>query len=252
MSHARPLLETGSETERALLAAGVAERPDMASVRRAAKLVGLFPQAALVGIAFVMAIRAARWTSLAAWAALPLAGIAGVAFLAHEVGRPASVGVQTAAMPAAGAAAPSAVVPVPPVTPVESEHSARTTDSHRLPLVSPRSRARTLAAPSAVATPSARSAGVAENLRAESTLLDHARVLTASGDTQSSLALLDTYDRRSGSKALNQEALLLRIEALARSGERAAALAAAQQFVQTYPSSVHRERLAVLIHTLAR
>ena len=252
MSNARPLLETGSETERALLAAGVAERPDMASLRRAARFVGLFPQAALVSIAFVMAVRAARWTSLAAWTALPLAGIAGVAFLAYEVGRPASAGVQIAAMPAVGAAAPSAVVPVPPVSPAELEHSARTTESHRLPLASPRSRARTLAPPSAVPTPSARSAGVAENLRAESTLLDRARILTASGDTQSSLALLDTYDRRFGSKALNQEALLLRIEALARSGERAAALAAAQQFVQAYPTSVHGVRLAVLIHTLAR
>ncbi|MDP9149627.1 MAG: hypothetical protein M3O36_06775, partial [Myxococcota bacterium] len=84
MSDARPLLETGSETERALLAAGVAERPDMASVREAAKMLGLFPKAALVGIGFMMALRAARWTSIAAWSALPLAGVAAAALVAYE------------------------------------------------------------------------------------------------------------------------------------------------------------------------
>ncbi|MDP9037509.1 MAG: hypothetical protein M3O50_22155 [Myxococcota bacterium] len=254
MRDARPLLETGSETERALLAAGVAERPNTASVREAAKMLGLFPQAALVGIAFMMGVRAVRWTSLTAWGALPLAGMAVLGLIAYESAPPPGsvapqpptparslVPVSTASLEPANARVLQPVIPT-----VEFEQLR---PASRRPRAGPGTRA---SSASATVGAAASAPASSESLREQSALLDRAHALIASGHARTATALLDTYDRRFGGKALSEEALLLRIEALLPSGEHAKALALAQQFARTHPASVHGERVAALIHSLSQ
>ena len=54
------------------------------------------------------------------------------------------------------------------------------------------------------------------------------------------------------SGSLREEAQLLRIEALARAGDRSAASALARAFLRTYPASVHADRVAALLQEPAR
>jgi hypothetical protein len=58
----------------------------------------------------------------------------------------------------------------------------------------------------------------------------------ASGDARAALSALDQYDRMKGQK-LRAEATLLRIEALSRAGQPAAASTLAQRFVEQNPGS---------------
>lgn len=78
--------------------------------------------------------------------------------------------------------------------------------------------------------------------------LDEARRALRSGRTRDALAALERYDAEFGKNAaLRVEAHVLRIEALARSGETARAQALAQKFIQQNPKSPYVERLRALL-----
>lgn len=79
----------------------------------------------------------------------------------------------------------------------------------------------------------------ASRLRDENVLLGDARLALRSGDPTSALAKLDAASGRFPDGMLAQEREVLVIEALAKSGQRAAASARAAAFVQTYPTSPH-------------
>jgi hypothetical protein len=66
MNSTRPLAKTGSDVERLLLAAGADERPQAESVRKTARALGIVPRAALVAATLGVALRASKWTSIAA------------------------------------------------------------------------------------------------------------------------------------------------------------------------------------------
>jgi hypothetical protein len=99
------------------------------------------------------------------------------------------------------------------------------------------------AAPSAakVIVPPAHSAAQART--APVTLTDELGALKlassalGSGDAHAALAALDQYDRMKGDKKMRAEATLLRVEALSRTGQAAAASALAKQFVDQNPES---------------
>lgn len=88
--------------------------------------------------------------------------------------------------------------------------------------------------------PSSRSASM---LASEILILDGARRSLLGGDPAAALALLDRHAREFGDGQLAHEAAVLRVEALARRGDREGATAAARRFLRAHPNSPHAERI---------
>jgi outer membrane protein assembly factor BamD (BamD/ComL family) len=80
-------------------------------------------------------------------------------------------------------------------------------------------------------------------LRAEVKALDAARATLASGNAQGTLALLEGYDRSYPRGLLKLEAEVVRIDALARSGQTEAARRRADAFLKQHPKSVLASRV---------
>ncbi len=80
-------------------------------------------------------------------------------------------------------------------------------------------------------------------LRAELQAVDSARATLASGNPQGALALLDAYDRGYPRGLLKLEAEVVRIDALARSGQTDAARRRADAFLRQHPKSVLASRV---------
>jgi hypothetical protein len=98
----------------------------------------------------------------------------------------------------------------------------------------------------AAATQAARAprAQAASTLDEEVASLDRARKAVTAGDGAAALALVDGYDARYPNGSLAQESEEIRVEALLRQGDRAAAERRATRFLAAHPSSpyVHRIR----------
>jgi hypothetical protein len=145
--------------------------------------------------------------------------------------------------------APGASAPTPPaplgVAPT-ADGTVEATSSTPRPVVAPpaRGKAPGAKAPLARAPGEATSAIDSDSLAAEVQSLDVARRALASGDAATALALLDVHDRRFAQQALGPEAQALRIRALARGGDRAAAVAAYRAFAARNPKSPVRVGLA--------
>jgi outer membrane protein assembly factor BamD (BamD/ComL family) len=78
-------------------------------------------------------------------------------------------------------------------------------------------------------------------------MLDAARRALRAGDTQLALGELDRHQAQFPRGMLGQEATLLRIEVLARSGNRSAAQTLARQFLARQPNSPHAKRIESLL-----
>jgi hypothetical protein len=78
-------------------------------------------------------------------------------------------------------------------------------------------------------------------------LMDEARRALARGDAASALSISDRYEQKFPGGSLVQEATLLRIEALAQQGDRAAAAAVARRFLAAHPDSPHSKRIRSLL-----
>jgi outer membrane protein assembly factor BamD (BamD/ComL family) len=77
--------------------------------------------------------------------------------------------------------------------------------------------------------------------------LDAARQALAAGDAAGALRAVDDHDRRFPGGALSPEATVVRIEALAARGDRAAAARLATEFLRSHPASPHAKRLRSLL-----
>ncbi|HEY4159038.1 MAG TPA: tetratricopeptide repeat protein, partial [Polyangiaceae bacterium] len=80
-------------------------------------------------------------------------------------------------------------------------------------------------------------------LAAELSALDAARSALAGGDTTGALSDLDAYARNFPRGRLGLEAEVLRIDALAKSGQTAAARKRAEAFMKRHPDSVLASRV---------
>jgi hypothetical protein len=89
-------------------------------------------------------------------------------------------------------------------------------------------------------------------MAAEIALIDRARRALARGAPDDALGLLDQYQRDFGNGTLANEARVLRIEALAKRGDRARAKQLASEFMQSNPDDVHRERVEKLDRSLSK
>lgn len=89
----------------------------------------------------------------------------------------------------------------------------------------------------------ARARDLKRQLAAEVVLLDRARAALLSGEPASALGVLQEYDSQPRSGTLEPETLVLRVQALHGSGDRAAATRLARRFIQRYPESRHVEAM---------
>lgn len=142
------------------------------------------------------------------------------------------------AAPATAPATPAATTntparaPAPPLAP--GVPSAEPSRAEAAPL--PRSSARPAPAPSA-----------SGDLREEIALLDRARSAVRAGDGSGALAVLSDYQRRFPRGTFSQEATVLRVEALAKSGQMSGARQLGQRFLAAHPESPHAERIERLL-----
>jgi hypothetical protein len=85
------------------------------------------------------------------------------------------------------------------------------------------------------------------DLRAELEALDTVRSTLARGDLLRTLSLLDAYFQNFSRGRLRLEAEILRIDALARSGQTEAARSYSKDFLRRHPTSVHTARLQSIV-----
>jgi outer membrane protein assembly factor BamD (BamD/ComL family) len=83
--------------------------------------------------------------------------------------------------------------------------------------------------------------------RAETAVLDAAKQAIKGGDPAGALRILNQYDIAFAHGELEQEASMLRIEALARAGRRPEASDRLKAFRASYPDSPHLEMLTGIV-----
>lgn len=210
--------EPGSLLERSLLDAGRGYRASATTRRKAL---------AALGVASVATSTAAAATSvtkvgIAKWAvAVGLVG-GGALTSAHFLAQPKPALVVAASAPVV---APSVRLVAP--LPQEPEAPPIVADSASPPPSPPRSEPKA-AAPA---------------LSAELSALDAARSSLSAGDSKGALKALDAYARSFPRGRLGIEAEVLRIDALAKSGQTAAARTRAEAFIKRHPDSVLASRV---------
>lgn len=220
--------------ERLLLEASSRERPAPELLAQTRSALGLPPASPSFGLR----------DALSSWGPKVLVALAGAALVGTLVH-----GTKPAATPAASV--PAAKAPAPPPTTDETKAKAAPRDPaateaptlsvESLPLAPPE---RTAPSP---APSSTRNASAADSLREEIAQLDKVRSAMRQGAPVRALSELDTYRARFPRGVLRQESVVLRIEALQKSGNTARAKALAQSYLGRHPNSPHAERIAHII-----
>lgn len=101
--------------------------------------------------------------------------------------------------------------------------------------------------PRATAAPATSAPPEPPSIAAELADIDAARAALAAGQHATALGRLDAWEQRPGRKAFAQEALFLRMDALAQSGRRAEAEQAARRLLQSSPDGPHAAKARALI-----
>lgn len=238
MNDPQRLLDEGAtELELMLLRAGDAEGPSPGARRAAAASLGISAAAAVV----TSASSAAGMPSLT-----PVAkGLAVKWWLLVGALGSVAVGIGYASS-VAGTAPPSAAASVTSLT-VAPAPSARSEDTTVRAPVAPveSSAAPTVSRPVAPAPRPTTSAVV--GIQEQIALIDRARSSASAGQPGATLAALDEYQQRFPRGVLQQEATMLRIEALLARGDRANATRLGKSFLAQYPRSAFSPRVKSLI-----
>jgi hypothetical protein len=247
---------SGTELERALLTAADAEEPPARGAHQLAALIagpgaappggsgagsggGAAPSMAPAGAPLL-----AKWALVAAGAVAATGAL--VALVRHAPEPDAEAPVHTRSV----MAAPSAhEEPAPPVEAPVSQEQEKGEKRETPPLTADRS---AVAARPEVLRRHAENAarGGAPSIAGEIETLDRVRGLLAKGDARGALSELDHYRAASPRGALTQEAELLRIEGLARSGNAKAARGLAMRFLLKHPGTPHEKRVRALVGDL--
>jgi hypothetical protein len=218
------LLEEGpTELERSLLSAVAAEQPSSEHRMRVREAMGL---------ADAGGPASATRTASSSTGKMVMVGVVGAGAVAALL----LLGRARQAAPAPIAPAPQEVPAapvVPEVSPATAAPEAPPAVEPSDPAVAPRATHRT-----SVAAPSA-SSDIREQIR----LIDEARSAVAAHDAASALRTLDQYRSKFPGGALDQEATVLRIEALDQRGDHAQAASMARAFLARNPASAHATRL---------
>ncbi|HTA90534.1 MAG TPA: outer membrane protein assembly factor BamD [Polyangiaceae bacterium] len=218
--------EPESELERSLLNAGRGYTASTSSRAKALAAVGLVGVTASSTAAASAVTKAgiAKWlvaVALVAGVAVPVAH-----YLRHSAADPASAPVSAASPPVVDTQTAAAIQNSRPVPTVDTSTPA----TEPAPNSGPNA-ARVAPKPAAPA------------LSAELGALDAARSALAAGDANGALTQLDAYARNFPHGKLSLEAEVLRIDALAKSGQTAAARKRAEAFMKRHPDSVLASRV---------
>jgi len=243
------LLDGGaSELERALLHAGAAEEP---------------PAGGASGVLVALGLTAGLTASAGASASESMRASAQLGAPALGYGAKWAVlaggGMVLAALSWAGYAALSGAAPSERLTPSPTPTPSLIPSPTPSPSLTPRPIPTPSlvpgpsAGPSPVRAPSAGEArdsaapqAEARSIAGEIAALDRARRALASGDAGAALGGLDRYRADFPRGVLQQEASVLRIEALWRAGQRARARELTRAFERAHPGSPHLERIRTL------
>jgi hypothetical protein len=241
------LLERGaSDMERQLLQAGAMEEPPGSSMKRAAAVLGVSAGAVLAARgAAAVSLPTKIWVALK-WVGIGVAGV-GTAALLYMTQSPAPVVDPTppsAREPAVVSApepapAPEQVVPVEPAEVAPADPPARAAKPRVL-------------RPAPVEEPEEEPKPAASTLREQQALIEQARVQLRQSNPNAALETLNLYQSRFPSGSFSQDAALVRMEALAASGNRSGARALAERFLVNYPNSVYAKRVDSFLKGLSK
>lgn len=238
MNEPRRLLdESESRLERELLRAGASYRASGSTRAKTLLSLGLASSAALTASgATASMLSKAGWTKLFAISALgavtAVPVLSGV--LEPEVPVPPVTAAAPSPAPAVRVRAPVQSAVVEPAPEAAAEPPVVEAPAAEAPPPAARK-------PSAqrVVAPRPTNPALAEELSA----LDSARSALASGDSRGALAHLDGYAKAHPRGRLQVEAEVLRIDALAKAGQRQAAAKRAEGFLRRHPNSVLAARV---------
>ena len=227
-----------TDEERALLGSALDDTPPSGSLKASLKAVAGLGAA---GSAATLSKAAAAVAHAKPAAALGLVKWAGIVVVGGAVATAAGVAVRRASVPApVPAAAPAVIhsdsVAVPPAMVAE-------------PMPQPNAEEPGLPTPSPVADDRKPAPGKAEapsqpDIAEEIRSFDAARAALREGRPAEALSALDRYAERYGRKgSFAVEATVLRIEALAKNGDRARAQALANSFLAAHPKSPYAARI---------
>jgi hypothetical protein len=221
--------EPESELERSLLNAGRGYTASASSRARALAAVGLVGATA----SSTAAASAITKASVVKWV-VAVALVAGAAVpAAHYLRRSGAAPAVTTSSARVPSSAPVPLVAPSPVA--EPGEPSATTPTVEPPPSGPANAARSESKPAAPA------------LSAELGALDAARSKLASGDATGALTALDAYARNFPHGKLGLEAEVVRIDALAKSGQTAAARKRAEAFMKRHPDSVLASRVRAYV-----
>ena len=159
---------------------------------------------------------------------------------------PAPAKVEPAVVPAVPAEVVAESLPRPVHTPRRT--AARAATAPVAPVADvPEVSESAAVAPPPIEAPPAPAVVDARRLAVEVGLLDRARAHLEAGDAATALAALDEHARTFSDGLLGAEAEVLRIDALLRQGERAAAQARGEQFLARFPRSPLAQRVRSLL-----
>jgi hypothetical protein len=225
---------SSSELTRALLRAGAEEQPSSAAIARAAAAATAVTAvtAATTAATAGTTAKIAAASTLAKWTAVVVFGVTAASGGAYVYAR-----AQSPAQPAPAISAPSVASSAPAQRSPDSPTIIAVPNVETPPSAS--------AAPSSPKAPAPRPS--ASNLRAQLDDLEHITQLLESGDANKTLAALDRFDHDFPGHSLGQETMRLRIEALLKKGDRAAARELAKKFLARHPASPYAARVRSLL-----
>lgn len=242
MTDPHRLLSNGAtDFERLLLGSAARERPTDFQRRRMRRAIGL----SQVGLMLLSAKALAGAASQTVVVAVIAASLAGGSSTPKSMRTTTGESSVTSSAPSTLDPNQVPQVLLPPAPPVTSEMSAgaRTDPSERsvetdAPIAKPMNGAR-----------AASGTRKLPDLREEIALMDQARSALRNGAPSRAIVVLEQYRGRFPHGSFGQEATVLRIEALAASGNQAKAVSEANGFLSRNPNSPHTERLRRIIGT---
>jgi hypothetical protein len=223
--------EPESELERSLLAAGRSYTASTSSRARALATLGVVGVTASSTTAASAVTKASLTKWLAATAIVAGAAIPGVHYLRQLSAKPALTDTSAVNAGPSGAAIPRSLPASAPSAPIVDNTAAEPATADPIATNAPPVATHT---ESKQATPA---------LAAELSALDTARSALANGDSAGALSDLDAYARNFPHGRLGLEAEVLRIDALAKSGQTVAARKRAEAFMKRHPDSVLASRV---------
>jgi hypothetical protein len=252
------LLDHGATSEELrLLRAGVVEEPGVEGKKRLAAALGLgvgaWSATSTASAATKAASEGAASTSVASaigagtklggkWLIVLAGGISVSAVtLVATLGGPDSS--TESARVHAPSTAPAPVASAASKEPAAEEATEQAALEPALPSEAPKSAPSSRRGTTSAPSTSADAASIAREIA----LLDEARTLVARGQSSAALGALSNYRKEFSRGVLRQEATLLQIEALAKSGNLAAAREIGQRFLREHPRTPHEKRVRALL-----